>query len=139
MIVSSVGVNSIKEDLYNIKDACLLLPEEIRKQAEMLVNNYLMETFALQNVDIEKHAKKGKEPSDHLYSRPMVFRKNYDYGEGWQKMLDEFRAGKIKGVRDFVKKKRKEKSPIKDLYNKANFVFNNEIDEFLTYIGRFGA
>lgn len=58
-------------------------------------------------------AKKDKDPN-HLYSRLPVFRKNYDFGTGYTKMVDEFRDGKIKDVHDFIEEKRKEPSPIKD-------------------------
>jgi hypothetical protein len=39
-------------------------------------------------------------------SKPRVFRKNYDYGELWPKILDDYRDGKIKTIVDFLKKKR---------------------------------
>lgn len=51
--------------------------------------------------------------ADHIEPRLPVFRKNYDYGEGFGKMVDEFRDGKIKDVHEFIEKKRKEPSPIK--------------------------
>lgn len=54
-----------------------------------------------------------KESPTHAILRLPVFRRNYDYGEIYPKMLDEYRAGRIDGVHDFMKKKRKEPSPIK--------------------------
>lgn len=45
----------------------------------------------------------------HVYPRQEGFylKRNYDYDEGWHKLLDDFRAGKIKSVTDAVKKLRK--------------------------------
>lgn len=63
-------------------------------------------------------AKQAKLPTGHPYPRPMVFRKNLDLGEGWTKMTDEFRDGRIDGVPDYIEKLRKKPSPIKDLYER---------------------
>jgi hypothetical protein len=38
---------------------------------------------------------------------PSPIRTNYDYGEIWPKILDDYRNGKIKTIVDFVKKKRR--------------------------------
>lgn len=40
-------------------------------------------------------------------SVPEFWRKNYDYGEVWPKVLDDYRSGKVKTIVDFVHKKRK--------------------------------
>lgn len=37
---------------------------------------------------------------------PVPFRKNYDYGELWPKILDDYRDGKIRTIVDFVRKKK---------------------------------
>ena len=64
-------------------------------------------------------AKKRKSPSPesptHAFPRLPVFRKNLDYGETTS-ILDDFRSGKITGMRDFIENRRKKPSPIKDLY-----------------------
>lgn len=51
--------------------------------------------------------------ADAVEVRPMVFRDNYDLGEVYPRILDEFRAGKIKGISDFMNKLRRKRSPIK--------------------------
>jgi hypothetical protein len=37
---------------------------------------------------------------------PQPLRKNYDYGELWPKVLDDYRSGKIRTIVDFIRKKR---------------------------------
>lgn len=36
---------------------------------------------------------------------PGPFRKNYDYGELWSKVMDDYRSGKIRTITDFIRKK----------------------------------
>jgi len=83
-------------------------------------SNDLGSVLALSDVDLIRFtafavASKSK-PSGYLLPRKQVFRNNYDYGEGWPTMMDDFRSGKIKGVRDFIEKKRNDPPVIKDLY-----------------------
>lgn len=63
-------------------------------------------------------AKQAKLPSSHPYPRIPVFRRNLDLGEGFSRMTDEFRAGEIGGVSDYVEKLRKKPPVIKDLYER---------------------
>ena len=47
---------------------------------------------------------------------PLPFRNNYDYGELWPKVLDDYRDGKIRTIVDFVRKKRKAEKRKKSSY-----------------------
>jgi hypothetical protein len=50
----------------------------------------------------------GANPSRKVATKvPLPFRKNYDYGELWPQVLDDYREGKIKTIVDFVRKKNK--------------------------------
>ena len=48
--------------------------------------------------------------ADHITSRLGIWRKNLDLDEGWNKIMDDFREGKISGLGDVIKKKRKKKA-----------------------------
>lgn len=75
----------------------------------------------------------GTEPEDRILEMmnsenirvagvPQPFKKNYDYGSLWPKVMDDYREGKIKTIVDFVKKKRQVERDGKKRKKKASYV-----------------
>ena len=74
---------------------------------------------------------------NHDYGRTAVpvLRKNYDYGEVWPKVLDEYRDGKVKSLREFMDKLRRKPSPIKRASDYQLYKRASRADNVLDQIG----
>lgn len=105
----------------------VLLQQDLRMKSANVLSATLLSDAELKKYLIESLAQTANEldelglfaMADHIMPRldGFFFRKNYDYGEGWHDMVEKFREGKIKSVKDWLdkrrapkKKKRKKKS-----------------------------
>lgn len=147
--VVTVKLSELSAEIAVLRDKALIykVPNEIVD----FLQGELQEIQSLARKSLEERCsivRAKSEESGHLLPRKQVFRRNYDYDEGWHAIMDDFRAGKIKGISDFLKKKKKESPRIKDLYEKevkdkvTDFIEDPEqayLDEFLEQMARSSA
>lgn len=121
----------VKKDIKDMQN--YLNKNCISKDAYLHLMN-VVSSIEDQLLEIDLHIVKGEfskaliKIAEHAYPRKKDFyiRRNYDYGEFWPTVLDEFRAGKIKDVVEMSRKLRR--WPEKDKKEKKQTKSEKELD-----------
>jgi len=101
----AINHHDLREQAAIILSASLLSDSNLKK---FLLTNIVTTANELDSYGLFSLA-------DHIMPRldGFFFRKNYDYDEGWHDLLDKFREGKIRGIKEWIELKNKSKKHVK--------------------------
>lgn len=103
------GIDPLPENLslsYKLRDEAIRLGNVALKDEEEIkafIKKDILDICAsYDDIGLFKEA-------DQVFPRlnGFFFRDNYDYNEGWNTILDDYRSGKIKSLKDFVNKRKR--------------------------------